>query len=113
MPDKSLEHWRGGAQIGGSRWRGLWLYWPFVSLMASQEKLVIFVLSRRYVFPRDRIVRLTANYSGGPGPAWRPGLLIEHTVADVPTFVLFRVWFRLDTLAAALRSLGYEVTERR
>ena len=94
---------RGGARIGGkSRIARFNLTWPFVTLTADAHKIRLggFLC---YELPKSRLVRLSA-YSG----ALNRGLRMEHTVPEVPAFIVF--WtFDYERLAANLRHIGYVV----
>jgi hypothetical protein len=87
-------------------------FWPFGSLAASSEELVVSVFGWPLRLPRSQITAVVANYTGGPGFYWLPGLRIEHVVPGIPKLVVFRVLFRLNVVEAALVDLGYDVREQ-
>ena len=96
---------RGGARIGASFWGAFNATWPFAKLTVEESGIQVSVLFRRYSFSPASVRRLS-TYSG----VFSRGLLVEHTVADYPPFVLF--WsFALPELTAALQQRGFRVEE--
>ena len=94
---------RGGARFGGeSRIAGINLTWPFVTLTADVDKLLLGGLFH-IELPKNSLVRLS-RYDG----VLNKGLRIEYVVRGASAFIVF--WtFNYNALAAALQRLGYVV----
>jgi hypothetical protein len=106
MKSVGAEFWqRGGARFGAeSPIARINLTWPFATLTADTDKLVVVLVGLIYFeFQKNSLVRLS-RYNG----LFSKGLRIEHVARRAPAFLVF--WtFDYDALAAALGRLGYVV----
>lgn len=93
--DREIEY-RGGARIG-------WFNasWPFAVLRANREEIAIDVrFSGKYSFRRDQVVRIEPY---GSLPMIGRGIVIKHTVAEIPERVIF---WTLGAPGPLLREIG-------
>ncbi len=100
-------------ETGGLRWGRSFMWamnasWPFAKLRASHDRICIEMsflglMRKQFDFTRSDIRKLRRR-SG----VMSVGLLVEHSRAEYPQFILF--WsLRFPTLKARLERLGYEV----
>lgn len=97
----------GGARIGISYWKSWKATFPFATLRADSEQIVLKGPGIRHVFPRETIVRLSR---------WRRlpsvGLRIEHTQSGYEPFIVF--WtFNYRKLKRVLQELEYPIVDNK
>jgi len=93
----------GGARIGEHSWYALNASWPLAELRIGNSALELSCLRKRWVFPKESIVRLSRHRG-----LFSVGLRVEHGVKDYEPFVVF--WtFRFGRLRQELESRGYLV----
>jgi hypothetical protein len=102
------EFWQcGGARVGAeSPIARINLTWPFATLTADADKLVVVLVGFIYFeFRKNSLVRLS-RYEG----LFSKGLRIEHVARGAPAFIVF--WtFDYDALAAALEAVSKLVVQ--
>jgi hypothetical protein len=75
-------------------------------LTVSSSELHASALWMYYVFPKDKLIRLSRHKG-----LFCKGLKITHSILELPESVVF--WtFRLEQLEAALTRLGYVVDDK-
>ena len=112
MTPLTLEEYNetGGLRWGLSFWVAGNATWPFARLHALHEciqiRLSIFgIWSRVFEFSRQEIKSIRRKRG-----IWSIGIVIDHTKAEYPPFILF--WtFNYSTLKQALTNLGYNVSD--
>lgn len=98
----------GGIQYGGAWWLSMNFSWPFASLVADEDGLVVAVSlgklwGRRFVLERSKIVSIHRKRG-----FTATGVLIRHTDEAIPPHLVF--WsVRYEGLRSALEERGYRV----
>jgi hypothetical protein len=98
-------------QIGGAR-LGMWnATLPFATLSARADELRLSCFGRNYVFPRNKILKLSRHRG-----IFSLGMRIEHEEPSIPEFVVFWAsaffWTAgFQKLKTGLEGLGYEVQD--
>lgn len=100
----------GGLRWGLNFWGAVTATWPFAHLRALPDSIQIRVSifgiwSRVFEFSHQEIKSIRRKQVLGS-----EGIVINHTKAEYPPFVLF--WsFRYPALKAALAKLGYAISD--
>ncbi len=97
------------SQVGGARLGFFNATWPFATLAADKEGLCLYCFSKKYVFPKNQIRRLSRHRG-----IFSVGLRIEHSESSMPHFVVFwaSIFFwtsGFQKLKTELEYLGYEI----
>lgn len=97
----------GGSRYGKSFWRSANYTWPLARLEIEPDKLRLSTFfGRTFLFEKSQIKSLSMY---GGLFFFSTGLLIEHSVADYPPFIVF--WtFSFDGVKTELVRNGYEVS---
>jgi hypothetical protein len=99
-------------QDGGARLGMFNATWPFATLSATPDALLLSCFGREYVFPKPAIQGLSRHRG-----LFSVGLRIQHTVASHPKFVVFWAsvfWWTsgFRRLKNELEMLGYTVSDK-
>jgi hypothetical protein len=93
----------GGWHVGRSFWWAFNVTWPFATLLIYRDELVLRALFWRYTFPRNKIVQIVPYQV-----LLSPGIKIEHTIVEYPSFIVF--WtFDLSDLLEVLQLNAFPV----
>ena len=109
MSQKAIRMVSKFSQIGGARIGFFNATWPLAKFSATSEAVSV-RCAFKFIFPKDKIYRLS-RYDGIPNALYRPtGLQIQHDVSSYPVFFVF--WtFNFERLKRELEALGYKVRE--
>ena len=91
---------RGGGRIG-------WLHasWPFVTLRANREEIILDMgFSEKYKFRPDQVISID-KYGIIPVLGW--GVQIKHTVTEYPEKIIFYCFMDPENIIKELRTLGF------
>lgn len=94
----------GGVRIGGETFVAFNATWSFALLRVEESALTLLCLSKRWVFRKASIRRLSKH-----DELFSVGLRIEHSIEDYTEFIVF--WtFRFGRLQRELEQRGYTVS---
>lgn len=108
--DMSSHTEKGGISYGGGAWFSVNFSWPFGTLTADADALVMRasigrLWSRTFALERASILSIRRKRG-----IFHTGILIEHTKEDCPPYLVF--WsLRYPVLKERLDALGYRVHE--
>jgi len=94
----------GGLRYGPNAYLGCNVTWPFAKLTAESGFLSVTdtCFKRAYSFEKNQIKRLSKYW----GLFISPGIRIEHTVDNYPSFIVF--WtFSQNNVKSGLIEMGY------
>ena len=100
----------GGLRWGKSFWYASNFTWPFATLKASRDRLIIRVgifklYQKTFEFSRSEIKSIKRRRG-----LFSVGVMIEHSEEEYPPFILF--WtFNFRNLRMRLNQLGYEIED--
>ena len=98
----------GGARVGRNFWWSINWTTPYATLEFDEQVLRLSIPRRTYRLARDEIARISMVGPKGAPPGFH-GILVAHSAAKVPRYVLF--WsFDRPALIEALKESGYSLS---